>query len=118
MTPLVYETQSHRGEPVTLVQLIEVDLVRAYRQDPKYHEHKLDTGYGTVSNFEALRAYLHRWCSFREWPSAGYGEVQRVWIPTPTSLNYATPKRVWNTLIRKWPWFINEAALAEVRKHS
>jgi hypothetical protein len=109
--PLYWDYVTHRGEPVRMVRLIYVDLVRAYRQDPpqRYGHQRKDTGYHTLREFEDLRSYIYSRFGLHVWQGASREQPNEcwIWIPTTDSPSYRTDKTRWNTILRRWPKFLD-----------
>lgn len=115
--PVQWSDQTHRNEPVDWIRLIYVNLLRAYRQNPpprRRDEDFLDTGYQTLSEYDNLRAYLNRWARLQQ---IDYNqETSEMWIaiPTPSSPNYRMRLTQWNTILRRWPAFIDPEAREKI----
>ena len=114
--PVRWTLTTHRGETVEMVRLLHVDLVRAYLQEPPVRSGhaREDTGYQGLADYGALRDYVDRRFALYDLQVVGFtegrptGSTQECWIsvPSTTSPNYRTHKTQWDTLLRKWPRFI------------
>lgn len=109
--PVSYSDEDLQGNKRDWLRLIHVDLRRAYKQDSKYSEHREDTGYQTLADYEALRDYLNKHLASHH--EVYYdAESNQLWVEvtTPTSPFYRTSRAQWNTILTRWPSFIDEEA--------
>jgi hypothetical protein len=108
-TPLRWEDVDLQGQPRKWVRLIYVNLLRAFQQlPPKRHMDQLkDTGYQTLPEYDELRKYIERWAPWRVIEYNDKTTDMWISIPSPDSPNYKTRLTQWNTILRKWPSFID-----------
>jgi hypothetical protein len=94
-----------------MIRLLHVDLVRAYQQDPpaRYAHQRQDTGYHTIREFETLRDYVYSRFPLSVWQGGTLDALEEcwIWVPSPDSPNYRTDKTRWNTILRRWPRFLD-----------
>ena len=112
-TPVLWKDNDLQGNPRQWMRLIHVDLLRAYLQNPPARHidnKKQDTGYLSLKDYNAMRAYIERWIPWRAIEHQERGQEIWISIPTPDSPNWRTRFTQWNTILRRWPQFIDEEA--------
>ncbi len=117
--PLRWDYTTHLGEPVKMVRLIRVDLGRAYQQAPANPSHiAKDTGYQTTRDYMAMREYLKKRFGLHYVQYVQEPSYHECWISIPTtdSPNYRTSLTKWNTILRRWPAFIDPFAVLKGKK--
>lgn len=118
--PLRWIMITRTGHEVVMVRLIHFNFLRLYAELAVPGE-----SVNSSANQEVIAHISKEWIALRkfvkyispeqEFPDDTNGDRMSLWIciPSPDSRWYKTNRQKWNTIIRRWPQFLDEEWVAE-----